>query len=408
VEQLANEYELRIRKKGYNLDDIWEKYEQVHEGTMYSWHDDGFGKEERLGRSEPWKVIEEMHRTSAKVVRVRAGLIKEMDTGEMSKGKRRPELHIYTSDTSPLLLKIVFSNLNIQANGRIVASDDETVNFRLLVRDYIKFRDMYSRKHCFGQLSCETGQKVSETTRFSFAQNLVTFFPDFFVLQGLKTGNLIGAGDCRGGLYWMEGIKEERHAMMVTIDSWHKRLGHASNVKLSSVSFLKGVSLNFKDKVCDSCNKAKLTRLPFPVSCITTSNCFDLIHCDVWGKYKRPSLTGANYFLTIVDDYSRAVWVYMHKHKHESSTCLIDFCNIHCDDNGGEFMSNNMNQFYKEQRIILETTCPHTPQQNRVVERKHRHLLEIARALRFEASLPTTFWGGVHSNGDVHSEPVTI
>nr|GFA09694.1 retrovirus-related Pol polyprotein from transposon TNT 1-94 [Tanacetum cinerariifolium] len=47
----------------------------------------------------------------------------------------------------------------------------------------------------------------------------LTFFPDFFVLQGLKTGNLIGAGDCRGGLYWMEGIKEERHAMMVTIDS---------------------------------------------------------------------------------------------------------------------------------------------------------------------------------------------
>nr|GEY93067.1 reverse transcriptase domain-containing protein [Tanacetum cinerariifolium] len=34
--------------------------------------------------------IEEMHRTSAKVVRVRAGLIKEIDTGEMSKGKRRP------------------------------------------------------------------------------------------------------------------------------------------------------------------------------------------------------------------------------------------------------------------------------------------------------------------------------
>nr|GEZ25588.1 Gag-pre-integrase domain, Gag-polypeptide of LTR copia-type [Tanacetum cinerariifolium] len=82
--------------------------------------------------------------------------------------------------------------------------------------------------------------------------------------MGLKTRNLIGTGDCRGDLYWMEGIKEERQAMMVTIDSWHKRLGHASNVKLSSVSFLKGVSFNFKDKVYDSCNKAKLTRLPFP------------------------------------------------------------------------------------------------------------------------------------------------
>lgn len=137
--------------------------------------------------------------------------------------------------------------------------------------------------------------------------------------------NLIGAGDCHGGLYWMKGIKEERKAMAVTIDAWHKRLGHASDIKLSRVNFLKEVSSSFRNKVCDSCNKAKLTRLPFPISSIKTTNCFELIHCDVWGKYRKPSLTGANYFLTIVDDYSRAVWVYLLKHKHEASTCLIDF-----------------------------------------------------------------------------------
>nr|GEX82373.1 putative Gag-pre-integrase domain, Gag-polypeptide of LTR copia-type [Tanacetum cinerariifolium] len=147
----------------------------------------------------------------------------------------------------------------------------------------------------------------------------VTFFPDFFVLHDLKAGNLIGAGDCRGGLYWMGGIKEERKAMTVTIDAWHRRLRHASNIKFSRVSFLKDVSSSFNAKVCDSCNKAKLTRLPFPISSTKTSNCFDLIHYDIWGKYRRPSLTGANYFLTIVDDYSRAVWVYLLKHKYKAS-----------------------------------------------------------------------------------------
>ncbi|GJX61090.1 hypothetical protein Tco_0293990 [Tanacetum coccineum] len=46
IEQLADEYELDIGKKGYVLDDIWEKCEHVHEGTIYSWHDEGFEEEE--------------------------------------------------------------------------------------------------------------------------------------------------------------------------------------------------------------------------------------------------------------------------------------------------------------------------------------------------------------------------
>ncbi|KAK1414173.1 hypothetical protein QVD17_29914 [Tagetes erecta] len=52
-----------------------------------------------------------------------------------------------------------------------------------------------------------------------------------------------------------------------------------------------------------------------------------------------------------------------------------------------------MVNFYADQGILLETTCPHTPQQNGVVERKHRHLLETARALKFEAKLSSRFWG---------------
>ncbi|GJR17469.1 7-deoxyloganetin glucosyltransferase-like protein [Tanacetum coccineum] len=39
--------EIRIGKKKYILDDIWEKCEQVRGGTMYSWHNEGFEEEER-------------------------------------------------------------------------------------------------------------------------------------------------------------------------------------------------------------------------------------------------------------------------------------------------------------------------------------------------------------------------
>ncbi|CAL2242392.1 unnamed protein product [Prunus armeniaca] len=60
-------------------------------------------------------------------------------------------------------------------------------------------------------------------------------------------------------------------------------------------------------------------------------------------------------------------------------------------DNGGEFFS--MRNFFSDHGIIYQHSCVYTPQQNGVVERKHRHLLETARALRFQSNLPIKFWG---------------
>ena len=50
-------------------------------------------------------------------------------------------------------------------------------------------------------------------------------------------------------------------------------------------------------------------------------------------------------------------------------------------------------QWYHKRGIIHQTSCVQTPQQNDIVERKHRHLLEITRALSFQANLPLKFWG---------------
>ena len=62
-------------------------------------------------------------------------------------------------------------------------------------------------------------------------------------------------------------------------------------------------------------------------------------------------------------------------------------------DNGSEFTSGPMQNFYHEHGILREGSCVETPHQNGRVERKHRHLLNVARALRFQANLPIQSWG---------------
>ncbi|CAN6720151.1 unnamed protein product [Malus baccata var. baccata] len=61
-------------------------------------------------------------------------------------------------------------------------------------------------------------------------------------------------------------------------------------------------------------------------------------------------------------------------------------------DNSGEYIASELSQFLQDRGIIHQTTCPHTPQQNGVAERKNRHILETARALLIGASVPKRFW----------------
>ena len=57
------------------------------------------------------------------------------------------------------------------------------------------------------------------------------------------------------------------------------------------------------------------------------------------------------------------------------------------------FSIPTVDALFREHGIMHQSSCVHSPQQNGVVERKHRSILDMARALRFQACIPIRFWG---------------
>ena len=66
-------------------------------------------------------------------------------------------------------------------------------------------------------------------------------------------------------------------------------------------------------------------------------------------------------------------------------------------DNGTEFKNTNIEEFLDEEGIKHEFSVPYTRQQNGVVERKNRTLIEAARAMLDEYKTPTNYWAEVVS-----------
>ncbi|XP_059310027.1 uncharacterized protein LOC132061188 [Lycium ferocissimum] len=62
-------------------------------------------------------------------------------------------------------------------------------------------------------------------------------------------------------------------------------------------------------------------------------------------------------------------------------------------DNGTEFVNSICDNLFKKLDIVHQRTCPYTPQQNGVPERKHRHILEVTRAIRYQGKVPIKVWG---------------
>ena len=144
---------------------------------------------------------------------------------------------------------------------------------------------------------------------------------------------MIGMETKQGELYYLDTSKKPRcNAVTAAVSHsqrlWHQRLGHLSNNSLCMISHYVKNMLFCDIDDCLICPLAKQTRSQFPLSSINTHAPFELIHVDTWGGYHIPIITGARYFLTIIDDHTQCTLIYLMHHKSDTPKYITTFINL--------------------------------------------------------------------------------
>ena len=177
--------------------------------------------------------------------------------------------------------------------------------------------------------------------------------------------------------------------------------------RLSSLDLIQGLpKLKFeKDLVCHPCRHGKMIAASHsPVTKVMTSHPGELLHMDTVGPARVCSFGGKWYVLVVVDDFSRYSWVFFMTAKDEAFTHARDLIlrlqnefpknamRAIRSDNGTEFKNTQFATFCASLGLEHQFSSPYVPQQNGIVERKNRTLVEMARTMLDEHRTPRRFW----------------
>ncbi|GKB03071.1 retrovirus-related pol polyprotein from transposon TNT 1-94 [Tanacetum coccineum] len=190
---------------------------------------------------------------------------------------------------------------------------------------------------------------------------------------------------------------------------WHQRLSHLNFDTINDLAkndLVTGL-LKFKyhkEHLCPSCEQGKSKRASHPPKPVPNSKQrLHLLHMDLCGPMRIASINGKRYVLVIVDDYSRYTWVHFLRSKDEAPEVIKTFLKritvllqspviIIRTDNGTEFKNQILKEYFDSVGISHQASSVRTPQQNGVVERRNRTLVEAARTMLIFSRAPLFLW----------------
>ena len=155
--------------------------------------------------------------------------------------------------------------------------------------------------------------------------------------------------------------------------------------------------------VCEQCLAGKAKILPFGKSKRATFP-LELIHSYICSPMNIRARYGAQYFITFIDDFTRFSHVYLISHRYEALYCFKSYSSLVetqlntkikflRTDRGREYLFDLFKTYCDEKGITRQLTIPYIPQQNGVVERRNKPLLDMISSMMAQAKLPISFWG---------------
>lgn len=228
-----------------------------------------------------------------------------------------------------------------------------------------------------------------------------------------EEGKVLYTANRIGNLYYLQDCLDIAGAANTEVsnklDEWHFKMGHLNERDLKHMArnnLVQGMQIGDAEKLspCEICLSEKQTRKSFPKSSgERTKDVLEIVHSDVCGPMRTASHSGARYFVTFTDDYSRYCEIFVLKQKSDVLESFKKFKNAAetytgkkikalQSDNGREYCNREFDKYLQECGIRRRLSAPHTPQQNGVSERKNRTLLEMARCMMKQAGVPPSFW----------------
>lgn len=187
------------------------------------------------------------------------------------------------------------------------------------------------------------------------------------------------------------------------IHQWHRRMSHRN---LHDIKHMKRFGLPVRkcdcSDDCESCFVGKMKKRPFGKGS-EFEEALDCIVSDVCGPMQVESIGRKKYLLTFIDAYSKYCEVAFIREKSDVTEAAMHFIErmknklkkkpvIFRSDRGTEYMDQRFQQYLADEGIWFECTVGYCPEQNGMAEKKNDTLMNAARTMLEESSLPMNHW----------------